>query len=129
MTWHHISSPPMQKLKIVPTAGKVMVTAFWDCDGVILLVVLPTGQTINSAAYVTTLKNLKKRFQRVCPHKDVNKHLLQHDNARPHTSLHMQEEITKLQWTVFPHPPYCSDLAPSDFHLFGPLKEAIRRKK
>jgi hypothetical protein len=27
---------------------------------------------------------------------------------------------------VLPHPPYSPDLAPSDFHLFGPLKDALR---
>ena len=25
-----------------------------------------------------------------------------------------------------PHPPYSPDLAPSDFHLFGPLKDFLR---
>jgi hypothetical protein len=30
----------------------------------------------------------------------------------------MQEQ----QWEVLEHPPYSPDLAPSDFHLFGPLK-------
>jgi histone-lysine N-methyltransferase SETMAR len=28
--------------------------------------------------------------------------------------------------TVLPHPPYSPDLAPSDFHLFGSLKDALR---
>jgi hypothetical protein len=27
---------------------------------------------------------------------------------------------------VFPHSPYSPDLAPSDFHLFAPLKDALR---
>ena len=27
---------------------------------------------------------------------------------------------------MLPHPPYSPDLAPSDFHLFGPLKDAMR---
>jgi hypothetical protein len=27
------------------------------------------------------------------------------------------------------HPAYSPDLAPSDFHLFGPLKEALRRRR
>ena len=55
--------------------------------------------------------------------------LLLRDNARPHTSLETWESITKLDWTVLPHPPYSPDLAPSDFHLFGPLKHAFRGKK
>jgi histone-lysine N-methyltransferase SETMAR len=51
--------------------------------------------------------------------------LIQHDNARPHTTLRTQEAIAKFGWTVFPHPPYSPDLAPSDFHLFGSLKDAL----
>jgi histone-lysine N-methyltransferase SETMAR len=52
--------------------------------------------------------------------------LIQHDNARHHTSLRTQEEISKFGWTVLPHPSYSPDLAPSDFHLLGPLKDALR---
>jgi hypothetical protein len=32
-----------------------------------------------------------------------------------------------MGWTVLPHPPYSPDLAPSDIHLFGSLKDALRR--
>ena len=49
-----------------------------------------------------------------------------HDNARPHTSRHTTAEIVKIGWEVLPHPPYSPDLAPSDFHLFEPLKDAHR---
>ena len=52
--------------------------------------------------------------------------LIQHYNARPHTSLRNQETITKFGWNVLPHPCYSPDLAPSDFHLLGPLKDALR---
>jgi hypothetical protein len=40
------------------------------------------------------METLKKRFWRVHPHKDVAK-VLHHDNAMPHTSLHIREAITK----------------------------------
>jgi histone-lysine N-methyltransferase SETMAR len=46
-----------------------------------------------------------------------------------HTRLKTQEAITKLGWTVLPHPPYSPDLVPSDFHFFGALKDAIRGKR
>jgi histone-lysine N-methyltransferase SETMAR len=95
-------------------------------ERVILIDVLPRGQKINSEVYVETLK---KRFRRVRPHKDVTKVLFHHDNAKPHTSLHTREAITKFQWTVPPHPPYSPDLAPSNYHLFSPLKDTIRGKK
>ena len=50
--------------------------------------------------------------------------LLLHDYARPHISHHTTAEIVKIGWEVLPHPPYSPDLAPPDFHLLGPLKEA-----
>ena len=36
------------------------------------------------------------------------------------------EAITSFGWTVIPHPPYLPDLAPPDYHLFGPKKEGLR---
>jgi histone-lysine N-methyltransferase SETMAR len=37
------------------------------------------------------------------------------------------EHVAKIVWTVLPHtPPYSSDLAPSDFHLFGLMKDELR---
>jgi hypothetical protein len=35
------------------------------------------------------------------------------------------EHIVNFGWTVVPHPPYSSDLAPSDFHLFEPMKDGL----
>ena len=69
---------------------------------------------------------LKARLQRVRPSLPMSKVLLQHDNARPHTSLRTREVISSFGWTTVTHPPYSPDLAPSDFHLFGPLKVNLR---
>jgi len=30
-----------------------------------------------------------------------------------------------MGWELLQHPPYSPDLAPSDFRLFGPLKESL----
>jgi histone-lysine N-methyltransferase SETMAR len=37
--------------------------------------------------------------------------------------------IWLLNWEVLKHPAYSPDLAPSDFHLFGPLKNALRGRR
>ena len=47
--------------------------------------------------------------------------ILQHDNAPPHKARRI-EKIEEMGWA---HPPYSPDLAPSNFHLFGPLKESL----
>jgi hypothetical protein len=63
MEWHHPQSPRKKKFKTAPSAGKVVVTVFWDCGGVILVDVMPRSATINSEAYINTLNKLKKRFR------------------------------------------------------------------
>jgi hypothetical protein len=34
----------------------------------------------------------------------------------------MMATLLKLKWDVLPHPVHGPDLAPSDYHLFGPVK-------
>lgn len=129
MEWRHSYSPRKKKFKSQPSAGKVMATVFWDYQGVILVDFMPKGTTINSDAYIATLNKLKNRLRRCRPNLNMDGVLLQHDNARPHTSLRTRQEITRHGWTTLPHPPYSPDLAPSDFHLFGPMKEALRGQR
>jgi hypothetical protein len=37
--------------------------------------------------------------------------------------------LRRYNWEVLNHPPYSPDLAPSDFHLFGPLKKHLGGKR
>jgi len=52
--------------------------------------------------------------------------LLLHDNACPHTAAHTLETLKQLKWEAMEHPAYSPDLVPSDFHIFGWLKEVLR---
>ena len=90
MEWHHPTSPRLKKFKSQQSVGKVMVTVFWDSVGVILVDFMSKGATINSDVYIDTLKKLKARIQTAL---EMSKVLLQHDNARPHTSLKTHEVI------------------------------------
>ena len=125
MEWRHVNSPSKKKFKMLPSVGKVMCTFFWDRKGVILLVFLEPRQTINSDLYIAMLTKLNARISGVRPEKKTT-FLFQHDNARSHTSLKTVEHIVSLGWTFVPHPPYSPDLALSDFHLFGPMKDWLR---
>ena len=41
----------------------------------------------------------------------------------------MVDILRALKCEVLKHPPYSPDLAPSDFHLFGPVKEHFQGQK
>jgi histone-lysine N-methyltransferase SETMAR len=41
------------------------------------------------------------------------------------TANRTRELLWRYNWEVLDHPPYSPDLAPSDFHLFGPLKKQL----
>jgi len=127
--WRHTSSPKPKKFRTQPSAGKVMLTVFWDERGVILEHYMPRGNTVTSATYADLLKNhlhpaIKSKRLEVL-NTGV---LLQHDNARPHTAHSTAATIQGLSFECLPHPPYSPDLAPSDFHVFRPLKEAMGGK-
>jgi uncharacterized protein (DUF1499 family) len=58
---------------------------------------VPRGEMINSdAAYIRTLTEIRKCCKWVQPIEI----LLQHDNARLHTSFMTQETTTQLGWTL-----------------------------
>ena len=52
MEWQHMTSQKPKKFKTQKPAGKIMATIFWNAKGVILVDLLPRGQTINSEAYI-----------------------------------------------------------------------------
>jgi len=47
------------------------------------------------------------------------------DNARPHASLVTRQQLPALGWEVLLHTPYSPDLAPSYYHLFLSMANAL----
>jgi len=126
MEWHHLHSPSKKKAKTVPSAAKVMGTVFWDAEGLILAEFLERGQTITAARYVQTLHKLRRALRDKRPGRNI---IILHDNARPHAARLTSEAIAKMGWEVLPHPSYSPDLAPSDYHLFGFVKDQLRGQR
>ena len=105
-----------------------MLTVFWDERGVILEHYMTRGNTVTSAMYEDLLKNrlrpaINSKWRGILS----TGVLLQHDNARPHTAFSTFATIQDLSFESLPHPPYSQELFPSGLHIFGPLKEAMRR--
>jgi len=123
MEWHHLHSPSKKKAKTVSSAAKVMSTVFWDAEGLILAEFLEPGQTITAAHYVQTLQKLRRAFHDQCPRRNIT---ILHDNAHPHAPRLTLEAIAKMGWEVFPQPSYSPDLAPSNYHLCGFVKDQLQ---
>jgi len=85
-------SPRPKKLKTQTSAGKVITTAFWETNGVILMKILSKESTITRAYYTNLLDQLRNAIREKRRGKLSKGVLLQHDNARVH--------VVKLQWML-----------------------------
>ena len=123
--WKHPASPAHKNFKVTPSARKVMLTVFWDCQGVLLNKFLQCNHTFTSASNYTILMKLHATTRLKRPGVLTKGMLLLHDNARPHSANQTTVMLRSFKWEVLQHPPYSTDLIPSDFHLFGPLKQHL----
>lgn len=127
--WKHSSSPPPKKAKVQKSAGKIMLSVFWDCRGVILTDYLTKGHTVTSTYYCNLLNKLKesvKQKRRGMLTKGVR---LLVDNAPAHSSQASVVEAMTCGFQLLDHPPYSPDLAPSDFFLFPEMKTPLRGRR
>ncbi|GFN80596.1 histone-lysine N-methyltransferase SETMAR [Plakobranchus ocellatus] len=91
----------------------------------ILLDILPKGESVNADRYCETLDRLRHAVRSKRPGLLRSEVVLQHDNATPHTA----KRTKRYRWDIIRHPAHSPDLAISDFHLFGPLKLHLGGKK
>ena len=124
--WVGPGSPRPKKFKTQPSAGKVMVTVFWDAKGVIMLDFLPKRSTITGVYYANLLDQLRTAIREKRRGELSKGVLLQQDNARVHHCKVAMDAVERNGYELIPHPAYSPDLAPSDLFLFPNLKKDIR---
>jgi histone-lysine N-methyltransferase SETMAR len=107
------------------SAGKVLTTIFWDWKGVLLVDFLHEHRTVNAAYHCQLLDNVKAAYKNKRHGQPIRNVILLHNNARPHTAILTRNKLKEFHWETLEYPPYSPDLSPSDYHLFGPLKEAL----
>jgi len=114
-------------------SSKVMLCIRWEQLGVVYYKLLKSFETITGDPYRKQLMRLSRALKdkRQEYNERNNKVILQHDNARPHVSKSIKTYLEMLKWEVLSHPPYSSDIAPSDYHLFrsmahGPADQRLR---
>lgn len=128
--WRRSGSPRPKKARQVRSNVKVMLTVFFDFNGIVHHEFLPQGQTINKEYYLQVQRRLREAIRKKRP--DLwqnNSWLLHHDNAPAHTSLLVREFLAKHKTVTMPQPPYSPDMAPCDFFLFPKIKRTLKGRR
>ena len=129
MQWKTPSSPTPKKARVEPSCGKVMLSCFWDRDGIIMTDYLEQGHTITGDYYSALLAKLRSTLAKKRRGKLQKGILLLHDNAPAHRSMMAVHTSMQCGFKILPHPPYSPDLAPSDFFLFPSLKKHLKGQR
>lgn len=140
--WIFFDNPKRQKSWLKPGTSpkttvrpnrfgkKTMLSVWWDQEGVVYFELLKPSETVNTVRYQQQLVNLRRALNEKRPiwRDRHNKLILLHDNASSHTAVLVKNTLREFQWETLPHPAYSPDLAPSDYHLFGPLENALKQQ-
>jgi histone-lysine N-methyltransferase SETMAR len=119
------SKPPV-KAKVAKSAGKTMLTLFFDAEGWLLADFLEKGSTITGLYYAEILEKLRQAIKEKRRGKLGRGIILLDDNAPVHRAGVVLDSLRDLKWTRLNHPPYSPDLAPSDFGVFPDLKKTLK---
>jgi hypothetical protein len=114
----------MMKRTIATT--KNMLTVLWNPHGFHVLTMLPAGASFNAAWFID--QNLVPLVAKFFPRgrgPGERKLVLHIDNAPAHNAKMTQNFCEHNPLKRLVHPPYSPDISPSDFYLFGKVKEAL----
>jgi len=103
-----------------------MATIFWDADGILLIDYLQQNTKIPGQYCANLIRQLHDSVKQKRRGKLRRGLLLLHDNAPVHKSRLSLAVIQEWGFQLINHPAYSPDLAPSDYFLFGDLKQSLR---
>jgi hypothetical protein len=127
--WKHTSSPPPKKAKVQTSTGKVMLSVFWDCRGVILTDYLTKGQTITATYYCSLLTKLRDAMKKKRRGKLTKGVRLLADNAPAHSSQAAAVKAMQCGFEILPHQPHSPAIVPTHFFLFPEMKNPLRGRR
>jgi histone-lysine N-methyltransferase SETMAR len=106
---------------------KIMVSVWWNVDGLIHYSTLKQGETIDFKKYCSDIKKMYMKYAAKYPRiVNMSRLYLLHDNARPHTAQLTKDLLESLKVDVLPHPPYSPNLSPTEYHFFKHLHIYLR---
>ncbi|UYV60948.1 hypothetical protein LAZ67_1002906 [Cordylochernes scorpioides] len=109
------NEPRPKKAGKAPKKVKVMLTVFFDYQGIVHHEFQQQGSTITVDSYLGVLRRLREAIRQKLPELLRSKSwILHHDNAPAYTALKISKFLQDHSTSVFPLPPYNPDLAPCD---------------
>ncbi|UYV68449.1 hypothetical protein LAZ67_5004357 [Cordylochernes scorpioides] len=124
--WRFKNEPRPKKARKAPSKVKVMLTVFFDYQGIVHHEFQQQGSTITADSYLGVLRRLREAIRQKRPELWRSKSgILHHDKAPAHTALKISKFLRDHSTSVFPQPPNSPDLAPCDFYLFRKLKKKV----
>jgi histone-lysine N-methyltransferase SETMAR len=125
--WGKGGESPITVPKVAIDTSKVMLVVFWGVDETPILSFLPRGENMNALIFCEMVVKPLATLASKLPSEDVMK--VHWDNASPHRAADTKELVEKSKLQLIPQPPYSPDLSPSDFFLFGYVKNQLKGKK
>ena len=126
--WKKTGEKTTTRPRIQRSTGKIMMTIFWDNEGILLTDYLSRGDTISGQYYASLIDRLRSAVLEKRRGKLTHGVLLLHDNAPVHKSNIAQAAIRRVGFAELNHPAYSLDIAPTDYYLFSNLKKFLRGK-
>ena len=75
------------------------------------------------------LPEIEKSYFKHRPRTGIRGLKILHDNARPHKTLAVRQQIQDMGMHEFPQPSYSTDVAPCSFWLFRNLNDNLTRRE
>jgi transposase len=102
---------------------KIMVTIAWNALAFHLVEALPKSRRFNAEYY---RDNIFTELIRLHPQAGERNLVIHADNTSPHTAQKSGTFCAENRQRLATHPPYSPELAPSDFFLFGYVKDRLQ---
>jgi histone-lysine N-methyltransferase SETMAR len=116
---------PTRARHIISTP-KVLITVFWSPLGFPVIDALPTGEKFIALYFCHNIvPQIAEQLSSDARQNTGRKLVVHMDNATPHRAKLTKSCFKTIRLREADHPPYSPDRTPSDFYLFGKLKEQM----
>ncbi|XP_018346773.1 PREDICTED: histone-lysine N-methyltransferase SETMAR-like [Trachymyrmex septentrionalis] len=124
--WKLLEEPRPKKIRQVRSNVKVLLTVFFDFNGVVHHEFLPYGRTVNKEYYLDVMRHLSEQSDENAQNygKTTRGNCIM--IMLPLTPHCLFDFLVKNKTVILPQPPYSPDMAPCDFFLFPKLKRTLK---